>query len=365
LLYPDIIERSVKKSVYINSVGSVSAQKTFDNSEFLDEITDYEANELKVVAPNYKEYIPPAAARRMAKGIKMSTVSSQTALQEAGLKNVDAIIVGTGLGCLDDSARFVGDIIKNEEQYLTPTRFIQSSHNTVAGQIALGLGCKGYNFTYVNSAISFESSLLDAQMQLENDEATHILVGGVDEMVEHHVRSHRLIDHYKTEPVTLKNVLNSKTSGAIMAEGSHFFVLSNKKQDSTYGQLIGVETYNTLSEQEVETQVRIFLSHFETAVDAIDLVVLGNNGDVNFEGFFNTLSAGIFNKTPQAVFKHLSGEYDTASGFAFWLASKILKSGNVPEIVKWNELSASNPKNILLYNQYRGENHSLVLLRKC
>ena len=108
------------KNVYINSVGSVSAQKTFDNSEFLEEIVYYEANVIKVIDPNYKDYIPPAAARRMAKGIKMSTISSRTALDEAGLENVDAIMVGTGLGCIGDSAKFVSDIIDNNEQYLTP-----------------------------------------------------------------------------------------------------------------------------------------------------------------------------------------------------------------------------------------------------
>ena len=141
------------KNVYINSVGSVSAQKTFDNSEFLEEIVYYEANVIKVIDPNYKEYIPAAAARRMAKGIKMSTISSRTALDEAGLENVDAIMVGTGLGCIGDSAKFVSDIIDNNEQYLTPTRFIQSSHNTVSGQIALAIGCTGYNFTYVNASV--------------------------------------------------------------------------------------------------------------------------------------------------------------------------------------------------------------------
>ncbi|GAB5474046.1 MAG: beta-ketoacyl synthase chain length factor [Maribacter sp.] len=354
----------MKKSVYINSVGSVSAQKTFDNSEFLEEITDYEATELKVVSPNYKAYIPPAAARRMAKGIKMSTVSSQTALKEAGLENIDAIIVGTGLGCLDDSSKFVSDIIKNEEQFLTPTRFIQSSHNTVAGQIALGLGCKGYNFTYVNSAVSFESSLLDAQLQLENDEATHILVGGVDEMVEHHVRTHQLIDHFKNQPVTMKTLLSSKTEGAVMSEGSHFFVLSNEKQDSTYAELLGLEIYNELAQEQLPDQVRSFLKYHDHSIEDIDLVVLGNNGDINFDGYYQVLSAGLFANTPQAYFKHLSGEFDTASAFAFWLSSKIIKTASVPDIVKLNALHSS-AKTVLIYNQYRGKNHSLVLLKKC
>jgi len=355
----------MSKSVYINSVGSVSVQKTFDNSEFLNEITPYNDTVASVINPNYKEYIPPAQARRMAKGIKMSTVSSQTALQEAGLENVDAIIVGTGLGCIGDSEKFVGDIIDNDEQFLTPTRFIQSSHNTVAGQIALGIGCKGYNFTYVHSAVSFESSLMDAKMQLANDEAENILVGGVDEMVKHHVDTHRLIGHIKSEPVDSTKLLESNTKGSVMAEGSHFFVLSNQKQDSTYAELVSVKCYNTITQDELQKKIESFLNENQTSTEAIDLVILGNNGDVDFDGYYNDLSTGIFKETPQAYYKHLSGEFDTATGFAFWLGAKVLKTQSIPEVVKLNQLEASNPQTILIYNQYRGENHSLVLLRKC
>lgn len=355
----------MSKSVYINSVGSVSVQKTFNNSEFLDEITPYNDTVARVIQPDYKAYIPPAQARRMAKGIKMSTVSSQTALEEAGIENVDAIIVGTGLGCIGDSEKFVGDIIDNNEQFLTPTRFIQSSHNTVAGQIALGLGCTGYNFTYVHSAVSFESSLIDAKMQLEHDEAQNILVGGVDEMVEHHVNSHRLIGHIKSQPVDSLKLLKSNTKGSVMGEGSHFFVLSNEKQSSTYAELVAVECYNTIAREALPKKISAFLSANQTSIASIDLLILGNNGDIDFDGYYDDVSSGIFKDTPQAYYKHLSGEFDTASGFAFWLGAKVLKTQSIPEIIKLNQLESSVPQTILIYNQYRGENHSLVLLRKC
>lgn len=355
----------MSKSVYINSVGSVSVQKTFDNSEFLNEIKSYNDTAVNVINPNYKEYIPPAQARRMAKGIKMSTVSSQTALKEAGLVNVDAIIVGTGLGCLGDSEKFVGDIIDNDEQFLTPTRFIQSSHNTVAGQIALGIGCKGYNFTYVHSTVSFESSLIDAKMQLENEEANHILVGGVDEMVKHHVDTHRLIGHIKEEPIDSTQLLDSNTKGSVMGEGSHFFVLSNQKQASTYAELVAVACYNTLTRESLPKKIRSFLSDTQISIEGIDLIILGNNGDVDFDGFYQQLSESIFKDTAQAYYKHLSGEFDTASGFAFWLGNKILKTQHIPEVTRLNKVQVSHPQTILIYNQYRGENHSLVLLKKC
>ncbi len=172
-----------------------------EKAEFLDELIDHEAQVINVVSPNYKDYIPPAAARRMAIGIKMGVVASKIALQESGLDNVDAIITGTGMGCLRDSEKFVSAIIDNDEQYLTPTSFIQSTHNTVGGQIALELQCKGYNFTYVHSSISFESTILDAKLMLENNEANNILVGGVDEIGDYTASLHKIIKHIKTEEI--------------------------------------------------------------------------------------------------------------------------------------------------------------------
>lgn len=95
------------------------------------------------------------------------------------------------------------------------------------------------------------------------------------------------------------------------------------------------------------------------------MVVLGNNGDVNYDTYYEHLSDGLFKNTPQAYYKHLSGEFDTASGFALWLAAKIIMTHTVPELVKLNELKVNQPNLVLIYNQYRGENHSLILLRKC
>lgn len=357
----------MKKAIYISSISSVSPQNTFDNSVFLNQIVSHKDTTITVIAPDYKAFIPPAAARRMAKGIKMSMASAKTVLSEANLKenDIDAIIVGTGLGCIGDSEKFLSAIIDNKEQYLTPTRFIQSSHNTVAGQIALGIACKGHNFTYVHSAISFESALLDAKMQLELNEAQHIIVGGVDELVAHHVDTHRLIKHIKEEPVETMSLLNSGTKGAVFGEGANFFVVSNEKQTTSHSQLIALTTYNTLSKEKVSDKISSFIKDQGIEINDVDLVIMGNNGDIEFDNLYDELNEGIFKNTPQAYFKHLSGEFDTASGFGFWLGNKILKTQSVPDVVKLNSVKPNKLETILIYNQYRGENHSLVLLKKC
>ena len=353
------------KKVYINSIASISPQKTFDNSIFLDEITDYNNNVIFTVNPDYKKYISPAAARRMAKGIKMGVAASKIAMEEAEIETVDAIITGTGMGCMIDSEKFVSAIIDNDEQYLTPTSFIQSTHNTVAGQIALGIECKGYNFTYVHSAISFETALMDAKLQLENDEATNILVGGVEELGDHTTMVHKTINHVKPNDISISKMLDSDTQGAVFSEGADFFVVSNEKKKSCYAELIAVETFNTLSEDRLLIAIENFLNQNHLTIDAIDVIVLGNNGDTNFDRYYHSLSEGMFKTTQQVFYKHLVGENNTISAFGVWLASKILKTQSIPDIVKMNSIKQSNFKTILCYNQYRGQNHSLILLQEC
>lgn len=353
------------KKVYINSIASISPQKTFDNALFLDEITDYNSNVIFAVDPDYKQYIPPAAARRMAKGIKMGVVASKMAMEEAGIETVDAIITGTGMGCMIDSEKFVSAIIDNDEQYLTPTSFIQSTHNTVAGQIALGIGCKGYNFTYVHAAISFESALLDAKLQLENDEAQDILVGGVEELGNHTTLVHKTIDHIKPNAISISEMLASRTGGAVFSESADFFVVSNQKGKSCYAELTAVETFNTLSKEKVTISIEKFLNDNDFTIDDVDVVVLGNNGDADFDRYYQSLSEGMFKNTQQLFYKHLVGENNSVSAFGVWLASKVLRSQSIPDIVKMNHIKTSDVKTILCYNQYRGQNHSLILLQKC
>lgn len=353
------------KKVFINGIGSISTQRTFDNNEFLDEITIYDDNVIKVVDPNYKDFIPPTAARRMAKGIKMGVVASKIAIADAGLENVDAVITGTGFGCTIDSEKFLGKLLDNNEEYLTPTSFIQSTHNTVAGQIALGLGCKGYNFTYVHASISFESALLDALSQLQNDEENNILIGGIDESGEQTIKIHKLIHHIKKEAVKTTELLNSGTEGTIFSEGANFFVLSNKKQQNSYAEVIATETFNTLSKENLPLAITSFLKENKMNIADIDTIILGNNGDINYDPYYDILCEGLFKNTQQLYYKHLSGEFFTATSFGFWLASKLLNTQTVPEVVKLNPIKNNQIGTVLLYNQYRGENHSFTLLQKC
>ncbi|MBT0607745.1 beta-ketoacyl synthase N-terminal-like domain-containing protein [Aequorivita echinoideorum] len=355
----------MRSKVYINGAACISAQKASGNSSFFEEIQSTADNVFWAVEPDYTKLIPAASARRMAKGVKMSVAASKMAIDNAETSILDAIIIGTGLGCKIDSDKFVSAIIDSSEEFLTPTPFIQSTHNTVAGQIALGMKCTGYNNTYVHGSVSFESALLDAKLQLENNEAASILVGGVDELTEHTLKIHEKIKHIKFERIDSSQLLRSKSEGTIFGEGASFFITSNQKNINCYAELAAIEIINTLSVENLPNNLEAFLKANDLHVDEIDLAVLGNNGDAKFDVYFHTLADGMLNKINRIYYKHLCGEFFTASAFGFWLASKILKLQIIPEVAKMGEIAPSEIKNILLYNQYRGENHSFVLLKKC
>lgn len=135
------------------------------------------------VATDIKVLIPDAGLRRrMSRVIKSAVSTAMEALGGVeGISTLDGIITATGWGCLADSERFLRNVIVDKEQLLNPTPFIQSTFNTVGGQIALLGHNHCYNVTYVNRSHSFEDALLDAMMRAEDGDSEHMLLGAFDE----------------------------------------------------------------------------------------------------------------------------------------------------------------------------------------
>jgi 3-oxoacyl-(acyl-carrier-protein) synthase len=351
------------KTVYINSAVSISAQDSLNENFFSTLEPHLSTVNTTAIEPAYKEFIPPAQIRRMSKAVKMSTVASHYALKEANVENPDAIIVGTGMGCSQDSEKFLKNLLDNNEEFLTPTFFIQSTHNTVAGQIALGLGCHAYNFTYVNTSSSLEFSFLDAKLQIADGDANNVLVGAVDEQTKRTIELYQLAKIIKDEENLPANILNSNSKGVIWGEGASFFVLSGDKNENSCAILKDIYIVNRLEKLKTKNSVEVFLNKNNLSSKDIDAVIFGFSGDQDSDDYYNELTAD-FKESQQLYYKHLSGEFNTASGFSIFMACKILKEQNIPEIIKINNVEKKEVKNILLYNHLLGEDHSLVLLEK-
>jgi 3-oxoacyl-(acyl-carrier-protein) synthase len=128
-----------------------------------------------------RAYVKPLEARRMGKLMKASLLSSLKALSQAGVDCPDAIITATSLGCWENTEALLTQIETEGEVMLSPTNFMQSTHNTIGSNIAIRLGCHGYNITYTQCAQSLDWALRDARRLLASGRCKTVLVGCHDE----------------------------------------------------------------------------------------------------------------------------------------------------------------------------------------
>ena len=190
------------------------------------------------VATDIKLLIPDAGLRRRMSRVIKNAVT--TAVECVGgtekIDALDAIITATGWGCLADSEKFLRNVIIDKEQLLNPTPFIQSTFNTVGGQIALLRHNHCYNVTYVNRSHSFEDALLDAMIRIADDESDNMLVGAFDEQTP---SQHRIMERM--------GLFRNHNDG----EGAVFANITSEKNDGSIAKLATIDfPVNSMSEQE-------------------------------------------------------------------------------------------------------------------
>lgn len=218
--------------VYINRIASIHAESSNEKPYF------------SAQEPDYKEMITNAnLRRRMSRMIKMGVACGLECMKDILPEKVDAIITATGLGCLADTEKFMNALMDNREQMPNPTAFIQSTFNTIGAQIALLLKIHAYNVTYVHRGLSFESALIDGIISIAEGKQ-HVLAGAMDEITPtSHIIQQRL------------GLLKGTTAG----EGAQFFLLSAQKEEQTFAELKGVDTFITrMSAPEISNRMHHF-----------------------------------------------------------------------------------------------------------
>jgi 3-oxoacyl-(acyl-carrier-protein) synthase len=350
---------------YINGLGIVSPQKTYDNNEFLSEIASYSNNVLHAVTPEFKEYINPVQLRRLSRMLRIGLTAAVICTRDAGALNPDGIITGTGYGFLNDTEKFVSEMLDQQEKHLTPTYFMQGTYNALSGLIAITFKCNGYNNTYVNKGFSFETALHDAMMNLKDDASKTFLVGCYDEADDVQYKVNSRMKHYKYELINSLELFNHKTKGSLQGEGAAFFLLSAERKSNCWAVLKGVKMiFMPDSEGLLIKELQQFLSKVDIAITDVDIFISGVSGDIENDRLLSSIAENIFSNIPEVRFKHLCGEYCTASSFGMWLGASILKKQILPEGVQFNTARCSpKVKNVLLINQYMGRNYSFLLLQ--
>ena len=170
-----------EKRVYLLSAAQISAQEPLCDTWMTDPVPLAEPLTRSREA-DYKQYIPPLEARRMGRILKRAIAVAHKSLDDAGVETPQAIITGTGLGCIENTEIFLNALCREGEDQMMPTRFMSSTHNTMSSIVAINLHANGYNATYAHNTVSFQSALMDALLQLRCGAVGNALLCAHDEM---------------------------------------------------------------------------------------------------------------------------------------------------------------------------------------
>lgn len=345
---------------YIHQTSCISPQQTFAAVD-IDQLHDVVNNKLQVIEPSY-DGIPSGILRRMGKAIRLG-VGTALPLLKNNEAFINGIIIGTANGGMEDCIKFLNQIIDYNEGMLTPTNFVQSTTNAVAAQIGLLSANKGYNTTHVHRGLSFENGLLDADLLLNENATANYLVGGVDEISAYNYNIDYLGGWYKKDVLSVADLYTTNTVGSIAGEGAAMFFVNRDSTNAT-AKVTGIHMLHTNDKQVVSDQVKLFLNKHLHAGEKIDVLLSGENGDIRFSDYYDACENVLNKSATVARFKHLTGEYATASAAALWLACLILKDQYLPGHMIKTAIAQTSFSRMLIYNNYKGRQHSFILVEK-
>lgn len=311
----------------ISAVVSISHQDSYKNSGFTASMKPLEATS-ELLKPDFKDVISPSKLRRLGELLRISAVSGISTVHEASWDQPDAISIGTGLGCLADTHKFLEGFVQEEgATALSPTPFIQSTHNTIGGLLSLLLVNHGYNMTHTQNALSFEHALIDGLSLIETG-LERVLVGASDEAID--------------ELDTIGALLNIPTEW--LTSATSFFALELPKSNKI--EIVACQACE-YSEDHLGL-IQGFLIDNNLTVDTIDLILQSGRSSIECKG-------------DQFDYLPYTGQYFTSSALATHFAFDILK--NESAVLAGQDLKKA-PKNILVINTLLPKKLGLTLVSR-
>ncbi len=364
-----------RNDIFILSAKQISMQHPL-SEEWIENPIMYEVPFTRSIDPNFKEYVSPIEARRMGRILKRALATSKEALKAAGCDTVDAIMTGTGFGCIENTEFFLDALSNEGEQLLKPTYFMQSTHNTISSLVAIQTKNYNYNATYAHKGISFESALHDAWLQFHLGKIGSALVGCHDEMTEtfHSIMKKGGVmgqDDERCGEVAVSVILsnNPVLQDVEPVETPSQSQSALRPFDGPQGpqalcRLTGLKMLHQPTMNNLMDAVTTMLQSADRSLADVDYILTGISGNHENDKAYLAESKTLFGDKPLLKYKHLFGENFTASGLGFYVAAQCLKAGKVPAhlFVNPNENTDKQPACILLFNRSDGKDYTLILL---
>ena len=289
--------------VYIKTATQISMQQPL-SEEWITAPVEHTEPYVRSLDPNFRDWLNPLESRRMGKIMRRALVTAQKVMHDSGVQQPDAVITGTGLGCIENTELFLDQLCREGEEMLKPTYFMQSTHNTISSLISIHGHLHGYNTTYSHKSVSFDSALLDAFTQLRLGDIQTALVTGNDEMTPTYFSILQRAG-YVGQP---GQVAAGETSVAMM--------LTTAPADA----LCEIE--------EVSMSVR----GVQQPLAPADLLVLGTNGVPQNDQLYREVAQQMPG-VETFEYKRLFGESYTVSGIGVYAAAHLIGKGRANRIL--------------------------------
>ena len=330
------------KSIKVLSAKQISIQKPL-SEEWMETPETYQDSYVKAIDPDFKQFISAGDARRLGKLLKRALATSLSVLQEGGIANPDAIVTGTGFGSVENTELFLDAMVREGEQMLKPTQFMQSTHNTASSLIGIHTHSHGYNSTYTQKGLSFDSALYDAWLQFRLGKINSALVGSHDEMTPVFAGFMRKAGHVK--------------DGEICSEAAVSVLLSNQADAPALCTLEGLMLLNEPEPAELADAIRSVTGG--NAPSAVMTGMSGNSENDSWYGFLKEQLPGV----PLLRYKHLFGVNFSSSAIGFYASACCLKKGFVPACLAMDGAPVNTDRGILIVNVVEGRHYSISLLK--
>lgn len=339
--------------MYIHKMNCISAQHTSGNAD-LETLLPAVDNKMYAKEPAY-EGMPPGMLRRMGRAVRMGVGCALPLVKDL---QPDAIIVGTANGGMEDCIKFLNQIMDYEEGMLTPGNFVQSTPNATAAQLGLMTANRNYNITHVHRGLAFENALLDVMLLLKENPQFNILLEGLDEISDYNYNIDFLDGWYKEDTVDNRRLYDTGSKGTLAGEGAAAFIV-NGQPANALARVIAVHTMHTQEEAEVAAVLQELIDRHLPGGKHIDILIAGENGDSRYRHYYDRVYS-ICASSAIVRYKHMFGEFGTASALALWLACQ--HTGYPAHAVK--QRAENNGKYILIYNMYHERQHGVMLVER-
>ena len=323
------------KKVFIQAAEQVSIQEPL-SEQWMTEPLSYDEPLVKAQNPAFRDYMAANEARRMGGLMKRALVTTLKVLKETGIEHPDAIITGTCLGSLDYTERILDAMLENGEEALSPTHFMQSTHNTVGSALAIYTKTHGYNTTYSHGSISFDLTVRDTWMQMQLGKISTALVGGHDEMTEGYFS--------KLQQVNFVGVEGMVPCG----EMAMSMLLNTDPSVDHLAELAGIRMSFRPSDEQLRQQLDSLLAQAGMTLDDVSLVMTGMNGNPANDQLYKPMLETLFAEKPTMDYKRVFGENYPASALGLYAAAHLLKQKDELKAILLLNLTLTGDCSIML-----------------